>query len=24
LRVDPGKVIAGDFYFERSWQIIRH
>ncbi|MGH9692018.1 MAG: ABC transporter ATP-binding protein [Candidatus Acidiferrales bacterium] len=22
LRVDPGKVVLGDFYFDRTWQII--
>jgi ABC-type polysaccharide/polyol phosphate transport system ATPase subunit len=23
LRVDPGKVVLGDFYFDRTWQITR-
>ena len=22
LRVDPGKVVLGDFYFEHTWQVI--
>jgi len=23
LRVDPGKFMLGDFYFDHTWQIIR-
>jgi ABC-type polysaccharide/polyol phosphate transport system ATPase subunit len=23
LRVDPGKVVLGDFYFDHTWQIIK-